>query len=294
MAFNKGKEVAETSFKKFIGVANCKVKGLNLSKKEMEDMFGTSLEAEPKYVSSIEIDGKEYPSIRLEFIISPTDIEDAGNFRMSLFLQKRYKYNRDKTKVQVIDKYGRTAWVTIEQAKNHEIPVYSNGPANLDKNYRPAYVGEPELIDFLKAYLCIPNVMKYVNNQWVIVDNPQECEATFENIDKLFTGDVSEIKEALALAPEYKIGILFGVKTTDDNRLFPAFFTSMFIKGGSKYYDKLKKEVEARQAAGAYPNVEFEVGALKEYVVKATDFKSNVQVDNPFSSSVGSEDDLPW
>ena len=199
-------------------------------------------------------------------------------------MRKEYRFNKDKTKVQVIDKYGRTAWVTIEQAKAKEIPVYTNGPANLDADYRPCFVGEEELTNFIKAYLNIPNVMKYVDKKWVMVDNPEDCVARLDNIEKYFSGDYSELREVISLQPNNKVKLLFGVKTNDEGKQYQAVFTQMFLKNGVTDYSRLAKELEDRKAAGAYPTTEFFVGDLKEYTMETTDFSSpTVEPINPFA-----------
>lgn len=302
MAFSKGAESKEAvGIKRFKGVAPCFIKALNPNKAEFEEIFNAQLDDEPNYVGHVDVDGTEVPNVRLSFVLQP-DVEktgvECGPQNMALFLQKRPRYNRDQTKVQVIDKYGRTAWVTIEQAKNHEIPVYSNGPANLDKDYRPAYVGEDKLTDLLKTYLNIPNAMKYVNGSWVPSDNLQDCEARLENIEKLFKGDFSEIREAIALQPLNKVKVLFGVRTTDDNKQYQAFYTDMFLRNNVSDYSRLDKDVQERKLNGAYPTTEFEVCDFQEYNVEATNFtpsESEAPANDPFGEAPAADGGkLPW
>lgn len=297
MAFAKGSESTDGAIvKRYTGVAPCYVVGVNPSKSELETIYGTTIENVPEYRSSVDVDGKKIETVRIDFIVK-TDSANSNEIEMTskvaLFLRKEYRFNRDKSKVQVIDKYGRTAWVTIEQAKAHEVPVYANGPANLDSDYRPCFVGEEELTNFIKAYLNIPNVMKYVDGKWVMVDNPEDCVARLDCIDKYFAGDYTELKEVINLQPNNKVKILFGVKTNDDGKQYQAVFTQMFLKNGVRDYSKLAKELEDRKAAGAYPTTEFFVGALKEYTTEATSFASSTSVVNPFATNA-MEDDNPF
>ena len=288
MAFAKGNETTDNAIvKRYVGVAPCFVVGVNPTKDELEKIYNTTIESAPEYRGTTEVDGKKVETVRIDFIVKtdPTKSNDIEmTSKVALFLRKEYRFNKDKTKVQVIDKYGRTAWVTIEQAKAHEIPVYSNGPANLDSDYRPCYTGEAELTEFIKAYLNIPNVMKYVDNKWVLVDNPEDCIARLDNIDKYFTGDYSELKEVINLQPNNKVKLLFGVKTNDEGKQYQAVFTQMFMKNGVQDYSKLDKELQDRKAAGAYPTTEFFIGNLKEYTAEPTDFSSTTPVINPFAS----------
>lgn len=297
MAFAKGSESTDGAIvKRYTGVAPCYVVGVNPSKSELEAIYGTTIENVPEYRSSVDVEGKKIETVRIDFIVK-TDPANSNEIEMTskvaLFLRKEYRFNRDKSKVQVIDKYGRTAWVTIEQAKAHEVPVYANGPANLDSDYRPCFIGEEELTNFIKAYLNTPNVMKYVDGKWVMVDNPEDCLARLDCIEKYFAGDYTELKEVINLQPNNKVKILFGVKTNDDGKQYQAVFTQMFLKNGVRDYSKLAKELEDRKAAGAYPTTEFFVGALKEYTTEATSFVSPTSVVNPFATNA-MEDDNPF
>lgn len=299
MAFGKGQESTEGNVvKMYTGVAPVFILEVNPNKAELEKLYNTQFEKEPEYISEIEVgeDRHKVQNVRLDFIVK-TDAEKCNGVeiitKVVFFIRNEYRYNRDKTKVQVIDKYGRTAWVTIEQAKAHEIPMYKNGPANLDKDYRPAYHGEEELTDFIKSYLNIPNVMKYVNNTWIMVDNPSDCEARLEDINSYFKDDFKELKEVIALQPNNKIKVLFGVRTTDDNRQYQTVYTQMFLRNNITNYSKLDANLQERKAAGAYPTTEFIVGDLKEYNVEPTNFSNTTANDMPFAPANNTES-TPW
>lgn len=291
MAFSKGTESKEgNEIVRYTGVAPVFVLAMNPSKEELEKLYNTQLENAPEYLGEIEVgeDKHKVKNVRLDFIVK-TDAEKCNGIefvtKIAFFIRNEYRYNKDRTKVQVIDKYGRTAWVTIEQAKAHEIPMYKNGPANLDKDYRPAYHGEEELTGFIKAYLNIPNVMKYVNNTWVMVDKPEDCEARLESIADYFKGNFKELKEVIALQPNNKVKVLFGVRTTDDNKQYQAVYNQMFLKNNITDYSKLDADLQERKSAGAYPTTEFIIGDLKEYKVEATNFNTiNTSGDMPFDS----------
>ena len=168
MAFGKTQVSKEaTEIKRYTGVGSVFVVGVNPNKAELEKLYDRELDKDPEYIT--EKDG--VTSARIDFIIKTDPTAKCNNgiellTKFSMFIRNEYRFNKDKTKVQVIDKYGRTAWVTKEQAKNHEIPVYNNGkPANIDKDYRPAYVGEEDITNFLKVFLGIPNPEKWVKNE---------------------------------------------------------------------------------------------------------------------------------
>ena len=294
MAFGKAQESKEAAeIKRFTGVGSVFVVGVNPNKSELEKLYERELDKDPEYVT--EKDG--VVSARIDFIVKTDTAAKCNNdiellTKVSMFIRKEYRFNKDKTKVQVIDKYGRTAWVTKEQAKNHEIPVYSNGkPANIDKDYRPAYVGEEDITNFLKLFLGIPNVEKWVKNEETgrrevvgLVDNPEDCECRLENIEDYFKGKFNEIKDAINLMPNNKIKVLFGVRTTDEGKQYQDVYTRKFLSNAVSVYDKLAEDVQSNKDNGAYPNTEFVIADLQEYTVQATNFNNtnNDNGDMPF------------
>jgi len=287
MAFSKGQKSAEEggmALKRYIGVASVSILGVNPNKEKLGEFYSTTIDNEPNYLGELDVNGKKVKTARLDFIIKVAEGKyknaagepiDLVN-RVSFFVRNQYRFNKDETKIQVIDKYGRTAWVTIDEAKNHIVPTYSNGPARLDKDYRPAYVGEPELTDFIKAYLNIPSVEKWSNRQIVgLIDNPDDALARLEHIQDYVTGNFKEIQDIVTFQPENKLKVLFGIKTTPDNKKYQDVFTRMFLKNGVTDYSKLDGEVKAAKNAGAYPNTIFEVCDLHEYVETPTNFNAD-------------------
>ena len=303
MAFGQGQVSSEGgSVKRYIGVASVFVLGVNPLKEELEKFYGRTLDNAPEYLGEAEVGDAKVPQARLDFIVKadPEKYLDEHNqplnfvSKVSLFIRRAYRYNKDNTKVQVIDKYGRTAWVTVEQAKAHEVPVYSNGPANIDKNYRPAYVGEEELIKFLIAYLNIPSCQRYVDGKWVMndADKLSDSEASLEHIEDYFKGDFSELKTIIGYQPNNKLKVLFGVRNTDDNKQYQTAYTRMFLKNSVSDYSKLDKDVKETQNSGALSTSEFDCTELHEYVVEGTNFSEGGVGDAPFPPPAGGN--TPW
>lgn len=286
MAFSKGQKSSEegaTTLKRYIGVASVNILAVNPNKEKLGELYNTTIDNEPNYLGEVDVDGKKIKTARLDFIVRVAEGKyknAAGDpielvNRVSFFVRSDYRFNKDKTKIQVIDKYGRTAWVTIEDAKAHNIPNYANGPARLDKDYRPAFVGEEELTEFVKTYLNIPSVEKWSNRQIVgLIDNPDDALARLEHIQEYFSGNTSEMSQIVSFQPDNKLKVLFGVKTTTDNKKYQDVFTRMFLKNGTTDYSKLDAAVKAAQNAGAYPNTVFKVCDLEEYVETPTDFNT--------------------
>jgi hypothetical protein len=309
MAIAKGSISTEAQeFKRYVGVAPVFIKAVNPDKAEHEALFNTTLDEAPNYLGTVtDSDGNEYGNARIQIVFQP-DTEKIGFemplVTMALFLQNRPRVGATSGKTQVIDKYGRTAWVTPEELASKAIPVYSNGPADIDKDYRPAYVGEEELMEFVKAYLCIPSVTTWDNNTRKMVPNTkvksEECECRFDNLDKIFKGDFSEIKDALGFQPTNKVKIMLGVRTdTETGRLYQAVYTRKFLRNSANNYSSLDKElqemIQNAAANGRTLNTEYSANPVHEYSVEATTFTPTTEAtptdELPFSTS---ESSSPW
>ena len=297
MAFSKGVDsTVTTSFKRYIGYAPVKVIAINPTKKELEKIYNTTIDTEPIYLKEVEAgqDKHKVKQMRLDFIVkTDTDkcFDNEGKpieaiTRVTFFINNEYMFNSDKTKLQVIDEYGRTAWVTQEEFKTKAIPVYSNGPANISSNYKAVLRGEEQLVEFCRAYLCIPRINWWdaTEGKMKVNEHPENCECSFDNLDKLFTGDVSPIKDVIALQPDNSVYVLWGIRTTPDNRQYQSVFTECFLSGRATRFTAFETRVNERKSAGAYPNTEFEVCPLKEYMVKPTAIPEKEEDD----------DDLPF
>ena len=274
MAFSAGKESTESGeFKRYIGVAPVKVLAVNPTKSEQEKLYNTTLDKDPESIGNVNVNGKDVQNVRISFVVK-TDEEKCGidmTTNVTFFLQNAPRMGSQSGKYQIIDKYGRTAWATEEDIKAKQIPVYSNGkPANIDADYRQAYVGEEELTNFIKNYLNIPNVQKYVDGEWKLVDNPSECEARLDKIADYFKGNFAELKSIISLQPNNKIKVMFGVRTSEDGKEYQAVYTRMTLKNGVSDYSRLDKDLQEAKQNGAYSTTEFSVCPIKEYKIEAT------------------------
>ena len=290
-AFGKAVESKESApVKRFVGVAPVKIIAVNPTKAELESIYNTTLDKEPEYLGSREVNGNNVPFIRVDFVVK-TDVEKSGvemTTKASFFVRKQYMMNRDATKVKVVDKYARTAWVTQDEYKNRLIPTYSNGPARIDKDYRMLYQGEEELLMFVKNYLGILDVDEYADGTWRMRSNPGDYTAGFNDIEKWFKGDISEIKSAISMMPDNYIKLLFGVRTTDEGREYQDVFTRASQRFNTRKNTTIEKALTEAQNAGAYANTYFETCELKEYAPQPTNVETKVEDDDlPFG-------DDPW
>lgn len=290
MAFAVGQESKTSNvISKYIGVGAVNVVAVNPNKSQLKELFNMEIEDEPVYTGTQDQDGKPVEYARLDIVLQTVPELNNGidvKSRMSMFVRNQFRFNRDRTKVQVIDKYGRTAWVTNDELKTHAIPVYSNGkPANLDPDYRPCYVGEEDITNFFKTFLNIPSPMVYKNKTWVPADNLDMCQARFDSFPEMFKGNFTEFVNAWKMQQNNSVKVLFGVRTSNDGKQYQTFYTRMFLRSNVSSYDRLEQDLKSTKEAGGLTTSEFQVVPLQEYVVNSTPLEnSKPSVDNPFGN----------
>jgi hypothetical protein len=280
MAFGKINETRDNNvaFKKYVGVAPVKVIAINPTLKELQDL-GLKFTEEVQYVSKTD-DG--FDQIRIDFWVKTLADKCDGidtMFKIPFILKKKTVVGSNSGKYRIMDIYGQTAWGTKDEIQNKQIPQYATGPAKIDAKYHVLCDGEEELTMFVRAYLGIPNVIKFANGlPCGMIDNPADAEGTLDYIKDYFTGNISELKDIFKLAPNNWVKCLVGVKTTDDNKQYQTVFTKGFMSGGASNYKHLSKLLQENLAVGRYANVYFGpivgdtvmLNPITEYVVEAT------------------------
>lgn len=269
MAFAAAQQMKEVEFKQYIGYGDFKVISVCPSKKELDEIYGGDSK-EPVYVSTVDRNGTPTQQVRIDFILKNDNIDTI--FKKSFFVLNA-PFKSQAGKFKIIDKYGRTAWATEDDINNKRIPVYSNGPADIDQDYRKAYRGEEELTNFIKTYCYIPNLKYADKNTGEIktISNPSSAEARLDTIKDFFNGNFNEIRMIIASAQDNTVKCLVGIKTTDNGAYHDIF--DYVMKSSSKNISSFEKKVNEAKQAGRYANTEFSFGPLHEYKVTETDFK---------------------
>lgn len=301
MAVAMGSESKEIEVERLIGIAAPKVLAVNPTRAEKNKILEQDFtDEEIKYVSEASVKSKDnkdinVPQIRID-ILMKTDPEIACNnglektFTVSFFISKAANYsfkNPANPTMQVIDKYGRTAWVTPAQAKDHIVPEYiiqKEGPrkgqtmkANICPDYRPAYIGEEDLVKFIIALLNIPrpDVWDAENKTYVMKTDPKELaksECMLDNIKNYFDGNVSEVAKIVKFQPNNKLKLLLGVRTANNGAQYQAVYTAMPLKLSVTNYKVWEDALKDDKAAGRHPNVEYRVCNLSVFKAEATNY----------------------
>jgi len=266
---------AGEGYKKCIGLGSCSVLAVNPDAKKLEEIYGREMPV-PDYAG--EKDGVKWA--RIDFIVK-TDPEVCNGIetiaRATFFIRNEAAINREGTRQQVIDIYGNTSYGDIEDVKAKKPLLTSNGnPAKIGPVYRPTYNGEADLVAFLKAFLVVPEAFIYPNGKWELGPKADEGKFGLDNIKDYFNGNVKEVKDAIALQPNNKVKLLFGVRTTDDNKQYQDVCTrgDLILPNYSNALDRLEKRLTDAKANGSFPNTEYKVCMLQEYKVEASNLES--------------------
>lgn len=286
MAVAVGKAAVEGTFKMYKGIGAFNILAVNPTKEELGKLQDREIDKDIEYLGKDD-DGNTTLRVTLWAKTNPESKVNNGIDLMvpiTFNLTKKHKVGANSGKAQVIDKYGRTAWATKEEFTNKLIPQYANGPANIDKDYRLAYDGEEFLINFLIAWLNIPGPANYKDGKWVMRPNPVDSEVSLD-MEKLFKGDVSEIKELVDIAKEYIVKAAVGIRTTDEGKQYHNVFIREFVKNSVSKFDKIGKAIDEFKANGGAASIEYSTESLHENVVEATNFDAPV---------AAAKDDCPW
>lgn len=289
---NESTDTVENAFKRYVGFGNSFVLAVNPDKKKLDELMGYESQAIPEYTG--EDDNGKFG--RVTFIVR-TDPETCDGIqitnRLTFTVRNQPDYNRDKTKVRVIDEYGNSRYIPVEDAKEKKPIFNKDGREASFGEYHVARVGETDLTAFLRTYLCVPNGFTYNSEikEWTL-SNPKEGRLKLEYVDKYVSGDVSEIKEAIALQPNNKIKLLYGVRTTDEGKQYQVIMTKedFIIRSNASQSDinRCATALADAKIRGSYANTELVVQPIAEYAVNPTDFSKTD------SSKDADDEHMPW
>lgn len=296
----ESKEAGEGSFKRYVGIGSSYVLDVNPNKEKLDALLGYTTQNEPEYIK----DGDKGKEAYITFIVKTDPAVNNGIEivnKLTFTLRMVPACNKDETKVQVIDGFGNHTWMNYDDAKAGKPVLTANGnPAKIDTKYRIACSGECDLIDFLKKYLCVPDAFSYVNGTWVKGDNAAECAFALEHINDYFKGDFQEIREAIALQPNNKVKLLYGVRTNDEGKQYQTVCTrgDLILSNAANVnaLTRLEKNLVNAKQNGAYQNTDYRVCELQEWTVEPTNLENPVTTseDLPFSATATAENSMPW
>lgn len=208
------------------GIALVSVGAIAPTKEELSEKFGFE---DPKDPPAAVTEKEGVPQVRLDFWLQGPD---DFLHRESFFLTKRPRTSMDGSSQQWVNNFAQFCYAPTGEQPNFD---WFNS-----EGQRPAWEGEQELIEFIRAW---------VNHK----GGKKGEELYFENWDAIFAGNFSEIKGILAqIDPKNpnKVGVLFGVRTVDKDGTVNQYQT-IYKKFFGRPYQNLFSEFSKR-VAGEY------------------------------------------
>lgn len=290
MAIASGNDTPESvSIKRYTGIAACTLLAINPNKEELGKIFETNagpatFEKEPEYTGQGQ-DETKY--IRLDLFLQTIPEKSNGIstiIKVGYFIRNSNRLNRDGTKLQVINAYGDTTWLTQAQFESKTPP--ESMPNYQMTGVRPAFAGEEDFTKFLKRFLNIPAYSyRKADGTIVTAEDPKQAECQLSKIPNYFNGDISEVKGALLARKSNKIKFLFGVKTTLDNKSYQDCFIQMPISYLTNDYKRVIDAMMNQKQAGGYTNTDFGKSPFifQEWTLVPTSVENMTTV-NPFGN----------
>lgn len=284
---SSGREsVEEPVFKKYTGVGAYKVLAINPSIATLQKLYPNRAEmTEPDYL--LPERGDKPNGCRIDiYLESIPEKNNGATFisKVSYFLSNTPMQSKNEMKVQIIDKFGDTCWISKEDLKKGNLP-----PTISSQGLRMAYQGEENLTKFLRAMLNIPKRGYFKDGTYTVtVKDENNAVCQLDHIADYFKGDFKELHDIIKSAANLKLKLLTGVRTTLDNKQYMEFYIACPMPYSQQNYSymhtMLMKDKERGVLDKSYfgdPPYDFQ-----EYVVTPT---PDTEV-----NKVEDEDDLPF
>ena len=129
-------------FTKKVGLFEAKVIAVNPTAEEYKDILGMELKEDSKAIEYLGESRDGNKTVRIDFWLE--EIKNKDKFKVSFFLENKFRDNKEGTKNQYINSVGTTTWAQDE----NDLQAWFTG-----RDYRKAFVGEEELYEFMKTWL---------------------------------------------------------------------------------------------------------------------------------------------
>ena len=209
--------------KVYSGLTNVKVLAVNPTMAELHAM-DINVKQEPNY--KVSFSDQDYNKV--VFWLANED----GNFKLEILMASNFRVSQ-AGKHQWINATGQSTW-------SEEAPSYEWWKAD---GQRKAYIGEETLINFVKA--------------WANVANGDEV--SFDTINAIASGDVTEIKELVKVLTNNEVRVLIGVKDDKYQQVYTKYFgrvkpqrNDLFVKALNDDYGSFNADFNADLVWGVH------------------------------------------
>ena len=262
MNFSQGQETEFKPKDLYLGKDKFKVIAVNPNNKTLKELGLYTSEQEPEYRSKVEVNGKEVNAVNITFIVQSLT---TGNIeRVSYRLVDSDKLS-STGKYLVINNYGGETWLEDSAITSKNMP--SNMQWYIPDGVKKQVQGEKALIDFIRALRRIKNITNQSSEE-----DKKNSISVFkrEDLDKLFKGDFTDLRNLITSTPENSVCFLLGVRSNDEGKKYQDIYRELPMQSWQKDSDRndyLKSKVEESQQNGRYSNTFYDLSDfnLKKY-----------------------------
>ena len=266
---------------KYNGIATVYPVMVNPNSKELEALYSSFKGREPNY----KIDTKDANKrLRLDiYLKTKPDFNDGidKTFKITFFVGDKIRTNKDNTKLQYINDYGVTCWIPEND--------FSQCPSFFEQTgARPAYEGEEDITNFIKALYNIP-MHSYIKPNGEPVVNPEEdCVCKIEKWKEMINGDLTEIKDIIKTGFDQLIKVLVGINEKGYEQVY-----SHKIGRFTSKPELFRKELENRAKFDSTVNeIKYSFEVLKPFSIENT--KPETIYDSNSIPEPEATEDLPF
>ena len=270
MVQGKQRTQTESTNTKYVGFTNVKVVAVNPTRTELNKLLGKDDADDDKEIDYMSEDKDGNKRARVTFVLQSEELDKY--FFHSVNITDKVRMNNNGDKTQYVNSVCGTAWAEDEDGLVSWFKSFEDRKTKEElgpKEYRPALVGEEELVTIIRSWLG--------RLDWFDTDT-----SVMVNTEKLFNDDFSELQGLVNGGDEgfdSEFTVLLGVRTDESDKtkqyqqvFGKAFLPSGFLnyikkgfkfpsKGSTEMWNRFQKAAEGEYGFSSY----FELAPAKEY-----------------------------
>ena len=195
-----------------MGLFEAKVIAINPDAEEYNDLLGIELKEDSKAIEYLGKSQEGDTKLRVDFWLE--DVKSGDKFKLGFWLEDKERVNKDGTKKQYINNVGTCTWA----ADPNELPGWFT-----EREYRVAFVGEEDLYNFVRTWLCEVDY-KDVNNVLML------------EWKKVMKGNLNDLKSQIDGAYCGNVVALATIKTSikdEETKEYQNIYNRAFMYAGS-------------------------------------------------------------
>ena len=263
-------------FTKKVGLFEAEVVAVNPNAEEYKDILGMELKEDSKATEYLGTSQNGNKTLRIDFWLE--EVKSKEKFKVTFFLEDLVKENKDNTKKQYINAVGMCSWA---DDPNNLYEWFTN------REYRPAFVGEEDLYNFLRTWLGNLDL--------------RDAESTLQiEWKKLMNGNVRDIKSQVGGEFATNVVALATIKSVikdDDTKEYQAVYNKAFLPAYTlKNFrlinyseDAVLKTLRAKKSKELKPHERFVLNVTGEYGCKDYYTFKDIKEYNPDDNLVASD-----